>query len=737
VTTTGAVPLGAPPPAGGLLGRWRARREPGRRRREQAAPLAFSREKKLLLGLLAFLVAIPFPLNEPRPQGVVSWPVVVLYLGAVGYFLARTWRGNEPSLPPWAMNVAGLVYMPVFLVRLREVAPVHIARPMVELLLFALVMRFFGMRREREKWHVVILLFFLFVAAMATSVHPLILLYLIAALVLWLVILLRFLQLHLEEAYPNVVPGAGLRVRQLLMAFAVLTVIGAVPFFAFLPRLRAPYMMGAAAVRQAGYATGFRDQVNLDVVGNVRASAVVALRMKPEDPTFRAPTLLRGTTYDRFRENSWLRSQTKRDLLRPVATNLFRLAEGETAAKVKIWLEPIVDTRSLILPVESLSVELSERLYSDVAGGVVMTRPRGGLLEYRVGVADHPIYRAEPPDFDDPDEATLDRGGISPRIEELAQRLAGSAPPAEAAQRIQQYLDHNYEYTLDFVGRRAERPIDDFLFRYRSGHCEFFATSMILMLRSVGVPARLATGFLGAEFNPLEDYYIVRQSNAHAWVEAWLPATGWSTFDPTPPAGRPLVLGEPNMRLVLRQAWDYFEFRWDRYVMSFGFFDQVDFILQLRDFLRRMSSSGPGSSSLTRNLGPLVELDPSADRRPGGLTGLLPILIGAALAVVLFVLIVRAGPPYPTATRSYRALRAAAARRDPAIGAATGPLALRRWLAMHVPAAEAPAAGLIDRYLIESYRGARLSRSDAAAVRRDWRELRRLLKRAPARPTRS
>jgi protein-glutamine gamma-glutamyltransferase len=719
MTTGDATTLGTPAPFASLRARLR-------RRRPQPAPLASSRQKKLLLGSLALLVALPFPMNEPQPQGVVSWWVLLLYVGAVVAFMVRTWQGREPALPPWAMNVAGLVYLPIFLARLRTLGPVHIARPMVELLLFGLVMRFYGMRREREKWHVAVLLFFLFVAAMATSVHPLILLYLVVALVLWLVLLLRFLQLHLEETYPIVVPGSRLRPRQLLAAVAALTLMGAVPFFTMLPRLRSPYLI--AGGQPAGYATGFRDQMSLDVVGNIRENPAVALRMKADDATYRPPALLRATTYDEFRDNSWLRSRSQQDLLFPAATNLYRLAPGEVDAKIRFWLEPI-DTRSLILPVETLSVELSQRLYQDVAGGITVLQSRRGVLEYRVGVSSRPVHRAAVPRLDDPREPTLDRGGITPRIDDLARKLAEGFTPGEAARRIQQYLGHNMTYTLDFLGRDAENPIEDFLFRYRSGHCEYFATAMTLMLRSVGIPARLATGFLGAEFNPLEDYYIVRQSNAHAWVEAYLP-NGWTTFDPTPPAGRPPIEAEPTMGLVLRQTWDYLEFRWDRYVMSYGFFDQVDFLLRLRDLMARVGRRGESTGLLSRG-------DRAARRPeyPGGVddvAGPGPVamlLLFTLLAIAVLVSLWRARSSLPIATRSYRALRAAAARRDPAIGAATGPIALRRWLELQVPAAQASAAGLIDLYLLESYRGARLSRRQASAVRRDLRQVRKLLRR--------
>ena len=100
------------------------------------------------------------------------------------------------------------------------------------------------------------LLFFLFVATMATSLHPLILVYLVVGFVLWLVLLVRFLQLHLEETYPLVVPGSRLRPQRLLATFAVLTVVVAVPFFTLLPRLRTPYIMGRAAAGRPATAPG-------------------------------------------------------------------------------------------------------------------------------------------------------------------------------------------------------------------------------------------------------------------------------------------------------------------------------------------------------------------------------------------------------------------------------------------------------------------------------------------------
>jgi hypothetical protein len=109
-------------------------------------------------------------------------------------------------------------------------------------------------------------------------------------------------------------------------------------------------------------------------------------------------------------------------------------------------------------------------------------------------------------------------------------------------------------------------------------------------------------------------------------------------------------------------------------------------------------------------------------------------LVGA-LALLVLAVLARARRASSLATRAYRALRVAVSRRDPAVGPATAPLALRAWVAEHVPSAQASAGDLIDRYLYESYGGGRLSRRDALAVRRDLRRARRLLRGQSALPS--
>jgi hypothetical protein len=116
----------------------------------------------------------------------------------------------------------------------------------------------------------------------------------------------------------------------------------------------------------------------------------------------------------------------------------------------------------------------------------------------------------------------------------------GPATDLERARAIERRLRADYGYTLELPDHEVADPLAYFLFTRKKGHCEYFASAMTVMLRATGIPARLATGFQSGVYNPITDFWLVRASDAHAWVEAWIPGRGWTTFDPTPP--------DPNRR---------------------------------------------------------------------------------------------------------------------------------------------------------------------------------------------
>ncbi|MDO9288593.1 MAG: transglutaminase domain-containing protein, partial [Thermodesulfovibrionales bacterium] len=146
--------------------------------------------------------------------------------------------------------------------------------------------------------------------------------------------------------------------------------------------------------------------------------------------------------------------------------------------------------------------------------------------------------------------------------------IKGANTDKGRALKIENYFKTNYTYSLQTSApARGINPIEDFLFNSKQGYCEHYATSMALMLRAVGIPSRIVTGFFGGERNKYGGYVIVRQSNAHSWVEAAIDGS-WKRFDPTPPA--PLIEAPSMFSLYL----DSFRMKWYRYVVNFSSSDQ-------------------------------------------------------------------------------------------------------------------------------------------------------------------
>ncbi|MBZ0113387.1 MAG: DUF3488 and transglutaminase-like domain-containing protein [Thermoanaerobaculia bacterium] len=665
------------------------------------------REKRLLVGWLALLAPVPLPFNE-----VLEWPVLGIYVAAVIFFLRRAAADPHDWLPAWAMNLLGLAYLPLLYIDFALRWNGQLVRPVVHLAMFAVVIKLFALRREKDKWQTLFGVFFLFLASMATSVHPSVVVYLIAFLALTLTLLTRFslfsvlARFGYQEWSLQQVPLAGFVTVATLLSF----VIG-IPLFAVLPRIKSPFIMGrGAGTGTVIRASGFSDQVSLDSIGSIRQSREIALRIDFESESGpQGEVRLKAGSYERYEAGGWKASPPE-DFLTPKGPGGFRLGEAVIGSYARFWLQPL-NSRSLPLPVEAAQVELrATGLNVDRGGAFSLIIPPNQILEYRVAMSrSGELMLAQPPRTDGGPEPTLSTSGITPGIRGFAEEIAGSGSPADQAEAIERFLGTEFEYTTDFVGRTSGDPIEQFLLETRRGHCEYFASAMVLMLRSRNIPARLVTGFLGAEANPLENYFVVRQSNAHAWVEAYLPDEGWKTFDPTPPDGRPGV-EEGGLGLLAAQVWDFVSFRWDRYVLTFGFYDQYQIASRFRSLWRSLWGSRRSpereDAEVTEPIAvPTVTEGTSATagerdlRAVWLLVGL--VWLGCLVGVVWWW---RHRAPM-TATRAYLRLRQRLSGAGMPVPDAMAPLAFRRSLVLQYPDLEMPATRLTNLYLDEAFGG--------------------------------
>jgi transglutaminase-like putative cysteine protease len=685
--------------------------------------VTFAREKRLLLGALALLAPLPLPFN-----GVTGWVVLLVYWSAVGLFLWRTVTDTGTPLPIWAMNALGVAYLPVLVIDFVLLWQSRLLSPLIHLALFSLAVKLFGMKMEKDKWHILLLIFFTFMAAMGSSVHPAMIFYLAVFLAASILVLARFAAFHVLGTYGvDAAAQPSIPLRGFVATSATLTLIGAIPLFILLPRLGSPYVMGpggSLGTMTAG--AGLNDSITLDVIGRVRTSRAVAMRVSYENPPPEGHEgRFRAAVYSEFRETGWARENPRTRAIKRERDGFFHLVEGRPRSWVEIWLEPGI-SRGLVLPTETVVVSMvASTLQLDQEGIVRVPFGRGGTLNYRAGLsATSGLRLAENDREQTPRLDAGDLTGVSPAIARLAGEVSGSGSVAEKARRIEQHLATSYQYTLDLVGSQSANPVDDFLFRTRRGHCEYFASAMVLMLRSQGIPARFATGYLGGEYSPFEDYVVVRQSDAHAWVEAYLPDQGWTTFDPTPVDGRP-VSGSSGLVSLMSQAYDFLIFRWDRYILTYGFFDQVGFARNLvvwwsELWQGRESGSKDGGSAVTG------EESPQQDGNRGEVEGFdASVNQLAPLLVVLFLSgwWIWQHRPKLDAVRAYKRLRSRLEKDETLpLQSSTPPLQLAEHIDRFRPPASAPARRVIELYLRQSFGEQELSETELQELRTSLRD---------------
>lgn len=208
---------------------------------------------------------------------------------------------------------------------------------------------------------------------------------------------------------------------------------------------------------------------------------------------------------------------------------------------------------------------------------------------------------------------------LDPRIPALARAMAGDAVTDEDKTRaIERRLRHDFGYTLELPSKPVRDPLAYFLFVRKKGHCEYFASAMAVMLRSLGIPARVATGFQSGVFNPLTGWQVVRASDAHSWVEAWLDDSGWTLFDPTPPSSEFESQSLFGRASLLYDAANQF---WRDWVLRYDLSRQVTLASRLHQW---KFDSAPGAGG-------------SFDRGMDLIRRAAPWLIGAAAAVIVLL----------------------------------------------------------------------------------------------------
>ncbi len=544
-----------------------------------------------LISVLSVLAILAYSVASPR------WDLAALSL-AIGVVALLVRKGREDAvLPRPLINLAlGGVLIAALAQAFDEGLDVDAFCVFLSLLV---LVKLFDTARPRDDAQLITLGVFLAIGAILTSNRLAVAMVLVVFYVLLVAAVIRHQIRAVEFAAGAARRAIGVERRppavstrpiiRFGLASGVFGAIVGVVVFVALPRELGDRVFGDFRNASLGSVTGFSDRVQLGVEGLISESPEIVLDMTVRDQSGAVvgsngqTHYLRGAVLSEYERGAWVRADGPAvDAFRVGGNRGYTLGDPRTATieqEITIRSAPRGESYLFTVwqPVEMTLGQTSEIIRSRGDDIVLRRSGRPGRFLYTVRSQETPVLPigAEP-------RETVEVRFDAPEIEARAREIVGDwrdampeggwdpAVVEQAAQRIEaSFL--TFAYTLSpGAPPRGMDPIEWFVFESQSGHCEYFASAMVAMCRSVGINARVVTGYVATEFNETSRHYVVRESNAHAWVEVETSLGLWRTFDPTPPADLARV-HQVSESLVARtgRLIDAIEYLWIRAVVAF------------------------------------------------------------------------------------------------------------------------------------------------------------------------
>ena len=457
----------------------------------------------------------------------------------------------------------------------------------VHLVLFLMVVRLFSLQRARDHYTLAVLSFLMVLASAILTVAS-VFVFAFAGFLLVAVVTFVLMEMRHSVAQEKAIaqdphgPAVHQRMAYALLAIApalmLLILAGSFLIFFFLPRVSSRYL--TAYTPTSDVSTGFTDRLQLGRIGQIQQSSAVVMHIEIQDDTQGVYDLKwRGVALNVFDGKTWSNSFGPRQLpssadgtyqLSPSQQRTGLFALPRRPIHYRVLMEPL-GTNVFFLAEKPRSLTGNYRPVSTDAGGAVYNLD----LEHSINRYDAESELPEI-DVDQLQLATntvpagadqyLNLPPLDIRISQLAEQITASSPSNyDKALAIEQYLRTHFGYSLQLPRSRPPDPLANFLFERKEGHCEYFASSMAVMLRTLRIPSRIVNGFRSGEFNDLTGQYVVRASNAHSWVEAYFPGSGWVSFDPTPAGSIPARTGWSRMQLYVDAASSF----WREWIINY------------------------------------------------------------------------------------------------------------------------------------------------------------------------
>ncbi len=510
-------------------------------------------------------------------------------------------RDRAFVIPRRVTSWLAVVYFVLFLVDFFFLSGRDFVTPAVHLVLFGMCVKLFNVERDRDYVYLAVLSFLMVLSAAILTVDSAFLasfaVFIVLSVFCFMVMEMRRSAMSAANSAALSLPGLRTRRREvsalqllsgsLARTTAVMVaaiVAAAVVLFFAMPRIGGGYLSRFA--QSDAISTGFSDSVDLGEIGRIQQSSEVVAHIQIDgDSTGAHEIRLRGAVLTLFDGRRWRNPHRESDVLAQGYGRIFQLSSRVSDVEhrqellvsrglqpevlhYRVLMEPlntniiftIPTAQALFGPFREISVDDDQTFHNlDHTRNVTIYE---GLSDVSVGR----VPEGKGPEVEIPDRYLQLPQTLDARIPELAREVTRNQPYAYGqAVAIQRYLSTQYGYTLQLPSEPPVDPLADFLFRRRRGHCEYFASSMAVLLRTVGIPSRVITGFRGGQFNEVNSNYIVRARDAHSWVEAYIAGAGWMMFDPTPASDAPAATLWTRSQLYADAAREF----WREWIVNY------------------------------------------------------------------------------------------------------------------------------------------------------------------------
>ena len=473
------------------------------------------------------------------------------------------------EIPRWLLNGISLVIL--FLATYR-ITPEFLIEPILDALTILVAIKLLEDKKIRDYMQIYTVCIFLLMGSSLISMSITFLFYL--SLLLTLITLCLILLAYFSHNPEMTISRDNLtKVIHLSLLIFLLSIPLSMILFVILPRTNYPFL---SFLNRAGIIrSGFTDSISLGQVADIQEDNAVVFRAEMERIEDNK-LYWRGVVLDEFDGTKWTCTREE------VEDGSLKTMKGQEVVQT-IYLEPYGNKYLFALD-KPVLFSIYKNKHSRTKIQPFKTRIFERIRYRAISI----IATSLPDPKVDRDRYLQLPDNFSPKTKGLVLDLVAKESEEGQINSLVRFLQRgNYQYSLENLPVSAT-PFEDFLFVHKLGNCEFFASSLAVMLRMAGIPARLIGGYKGGTYNNTGKYYLVTQSNAHVWVEAYTPTYGWLRLDPTP-ALQEIPWHGIGGRLLLqvRLIFDTFNYYWYKVIIDYDFTKQLEILNAIRERVTR------------------------------------------------------------------------------------------------------------------------------------------------------